>query len=140
MGLEPLKEEIPEISLTLSPTLSHEDTARGQQSASQEEGSLQNPAMPTPWSQTLSFQNCGKYISVIPASCPGPPSTGCCDGSPKRPIPCPCIVFHFLSPFFFAHLLLWTSQFLHFNSFLCNGFLHSFLPSFLGTLSSVLFW
>ena len=40
---------------------------------------------------------------------------------------------------FFTHLL-WTSHFLHFNSFLCNGFLHSFLPWFLHTSSFVLFW
>ena len=46
MGLGALKEEILEISLILSPTLSHEDTARGQQSASQEEGSLQKLTMP----------------------------------------------------------------------------------------------
>ena len=40
---------------------------------------------------------------------------------------------------FFTHLS-WTSHFLHFNSFLCNGFLHSFLPSSLDTSPFVLFW
>ena len=64
MGLGPLKEEIAEISLTLSPTLSHEDTGRGQQSADQEEGSLQKLTMPASWfqswSQTSSLWNCKK--------------------------------------------------------------------------------
>ena len=44
--------------LTLPPP--HEYTVRRQRSASQEEGSHRNSAMPTPWSWTCSLQNCEK--------------------------------------------------------------------------------
>ena len=88
---------------------------------------------------TLSFQNCEKNISVFQASRPGLPSTVCCDSDPRRPMQCPSM-FSIFFLHFPTHLLLWTLHFLHFNSFLCNGFLRSFPPAFLDTSSFELFW
>lgn len=85
--------------LALSLACPPEDPARRVLGASREEGSRQNPAMPTPWSQlsasrirrnTFLFFRLHAWSATIVVLW---------QQNQVRPVQCPFNVFHFLSPF-----------------------------------------